>query len=161
EDDATPVSDAFTQQVRQALTNLHDKQGVKVKFIGYTDDAPLSERDARIYGNPLALSKARARRVALAMQEALGVASASVVSGGRGAAQPLASNDTGQGRSLTRRVEVEFSYDDPLQELSDEPQLCPGDAGDEIVTKVFDPPWGPIADLELTNGQANVPPGYA
>ena len=30
-----------------------------------------------------------------------------------------------QGRALNRRVEVEFWYDDPLQELPDEPQLCP------------------------------------
>src|SRR5262245_50397046 len=70
EDDQAPVSDAFTQQVRQALANLHDKQNVRVRFIGYTDNAPLSERDARIYGNALAMSKARARRVALAEQEA-------------------------------------------------------------------------------------------
>src|SRR5262249_35814857 len=72
DDDATPISDAFVQQVRQALVNLRDKQNVTVKFVGYTDDAPLGARDERIYGDHLALSKARARRVALAMQDALG-----------------------------------------------------------------------------------------
>src|SRR5262245_26352530 len=75
EDDTTPVSEAFTQQVRQELTNLRDKQNVKVKFIGFTDDAPLSDRDERIYGDSLGLSKARARRVALAMKEALSLPS--------------------------------------------------------------------------------------
>ena len=64
----------FIEQVRQALDNLRDKQNVTVRFIGYTDDAPLTGRDERIYGNHLALSKARAHRVALAMQEALGSA---------------------------------------------------------------------------------------
>jgi len=161
EDETTPISEGFTTQVRQALTNLRDKQGVTVRFIGYTDDAPLSERNERIYGNQLALSKARARRVALALQETLGLPTSAIESDGRGASQPLASNDTVQGRTLNRRVEVEFWYDDPLQELSDELQLCPGDAGDEIVTKVYDPPWGTIPALELVDGRPIVPPGFA
>jgi flagellar motor protein MotB len=161
EDETTPVSEDFIKQVRQALSNLRDKQNVTVKFIGYTDDAPLTGRDERIYGNQLALSKARARRVALAMQEALGIPSSATGSDGRGSSQPLASNQTAQGRALNRRIEVEFWYDDPLQELSDEPQLCPGDAGEEMATKVYDPPWGHLAELEITNGQPVVPPGCA
>src|SRR5262249_39847709 len=62
EDETIPVSEGFAQQVRQALANLKDKQGVTVRFIGYTDDAALTGRDERIYGDHLALSKARARR---------------------------------------------------------------------------------------------------
>src|SRR5712691_7796856 len=31
-----PISDAFIKEVRQALNNLRDKQGVTVRFIGYT-----------------------------------------------------------------------------------------------------------------------------
>src|SRR4029079_12286887 len=34
-------------------------------------------------------------------------------------------------------------------------------AGTEMVTKVYDPPWGPLAELELENGQPIIPPGYA
>jgi flagellar motor protein MotB len=161
EDETTPISEDFIRQVRQALSNLQDKQGVKVRFIGYSDDAPLTGRDERIYGDQLSLSKARAHRVALAMQETLELPSSAIESDGRGATRPLASNDTVQGRALNRRVEVEFWYDDPLQELPDEPQLCPGDVGEEIVTKVYDPPWGPIPALELDNGQPIIPPGYA
>src|SRR6059036_2744871 len=160
EDDTTPISEAFIQQIRQALSNLHDKQNLKVKFIGYTDDAPLTARDERIYGDQLSVSKARARRVALAMKESLKLSTSGIDSDGRGASQPIASNETVQGRALNRRVEVEFSYDDPLQELPDEPQLCPGDAGEEMVTKVYDPPWGPLAELELVSGQPIIPPGY-
>jgi flagellar motor protein MotB len=62
--------------------------------------------------------------VALAVQDALGLPTSAVESDGRGAALPVASNDTDQGRALNRRVEVEFWYDDPLQQLPDEPQVC-------------------------------------
>src|SRR5262249_31451752 len=68
EDETAPISDAFAKQVRRALDNLRDKQGVTVRFIGYTDDAPLTGRDENAYGNHLSLSKARAQRVALAMR---------------------------------------------------------------------------------------------
>jgi flagellar motor protein MotB len=161
EDETTPITEDFTRQVRQALANLKDKQGVTVRFIGYTDDAPLTGRNERIYGTQLSLSKARAHRVALAMKDALKLPTSAIDSDGRGATHPLASNDTEQGRTLNRRVEVEFGYDDPLQELPDEPQLCPGDAASETVTKVYDPPWGSIATIELADGQPIIPPGYA
>jgi len=60
EDENTPISDAFTRQVRQALDNLRDKRGVTVPIIGYTDDAPLTGLDESTYGNHLSLSKGRA-----------------------------------------------------------------------------------------------------
>src|SRR5213593_4893389 len=160
ESETIAVSEDFTIQVRQALSNLEDKQGVKVRFIGYTDDAPLTGRDESTYGNHVSLSKARAQRVALAMQDVLGLPASAIESDGRGASNPRASNETVQGRTLNRRIEVEFWYDDPLQELPDEPQLCPGDV-EEMVTRVYDPPWGSISTLELANGQPIIPPGYA
>jgi flagellar motor protein MotB len=159
--ETTPISDEFVKQARQALHNLRDKQNVAVRFIGYTDDAPLTGRNERIYGEHLSLSKARALRVALAMQEILELPSSAIESDGRGASLPLASNDTAQGRTLNRRVEVEFWHDDPLQDLPDEPQPCPGEFGEQMVTKVYDPPWGDLPDLELDKGQPIVPPGFA
>src|SRR6185369_5400205 len=72
-----------------------------------------------------------------------------------------ASNETAQGRKLNRRIEVELWYDDLLQELPEEPQLCPGDGVQEMATKVYDPPWGSIPPLKLENGQPIVPPGFA
>src|SRR5579864_5688829 len=159
-DENIPISDAFTRQIKEALDNLRDKHAVAVRFIGYTDDAPLTGRDQSTYGNQLALSKAMAHRVALAMQKTLGLPASVIESEGRGASRPVASNETAQGRALNRRIEVEFWYDDPLKELSDEPQLCPDDI-EETVTRVYDPPWGSIPNLELANGQPIIPPGYA
>jgi flagellar motor protein MotB len=147
------VDDDFIARVDQAFENLADKQNVVVKFVGFTDNVPLSGRTERIYGDDVGLSKARARRVALAVQDSLNLPTFNIQSDGRGSIRPLGSNATERGRALNRRVEVEFWYDDPLQELPDEPQLCPGDAGAETVTKVYDPPWGGIADIDFADGR--------
>src|SRR4029077_5713792 len=160
QDENVSIPDAFTKQVQQALNNLRDKQGVTIRFIGYTDDAPLTGRDESAYGNNLSLSKARAQRVALAMQKILGLPASAIESDGCGAPHPLASNATVQGRTINRRIEVEFWYNDPLQEMPDTPQLCPDDL-EETVTRVYDPAWGSIPDIKLENGQFIVPPDYA
>lgn len=160
DEDAGGIDERFLQQLRQALHNLRGKPNLTVKFIGYTDNIPLSGRPARIYGNHLGLSKARARRVALAVQDALRLPSAAVDSDGKGAALPVASNDTEQGRALNRRVEVEFWHDDPLAELPDEPQLCPDAAGAETVTRVYDPPSGAIKPVRFETGRPVLLPGY-
>jgi flagellar motor protein MotB len=154
------VPDDFVRQVEQALQNLRGEQNVTVKFIGFTDGAPLTGRSERIYGNHLALSKARAHRVALAVKDALDLPTASIASDGQGSGRPLAPNDTERGRALNRRVEVEFWHDDALQELPDDPQPCPGEAGAEVVTRVYEPSWGAIASLPIEDGDAQVPAGY-
>jgi flagellar motor protein MotB len=159
--EAINVDGVFVERVRQALDNLDDKENVVVRFVGYSDDAPLAGRTERIYGDQDGLSKARARRAALAVQDSLGLPTSVVESDGRGASKPLASNATPQGRMLNRRVEVEFWYDDPLQDLPDEPQLCPEDAGAEIVTRVYDPAWGDIEQIDFVDGTPVVPAGYA
>jgi len=128
------VTEEFLQQVRQALENLRGKQNVVVKLTAYTDNIPLEGRDKRIYGDPIGLSKAVARRVSLP--------NAAIESEGKGSSRPVASNDTQQGRALNRRVEVEFWHDDPLQDLPDEPQLCPDAPGAETVTRVYESPSG-------------------
>jgi flagellar motor protein MotB len=154
------VPEEFLQQIRQVLSNLSGKENITVKFIAYTDNTSLFGRDERIYGNQLGLSKAVARRVSLAVHDAQGLSNVAVESEGRGATRPAASNDTPQGRALNRRVEVEFWHDDPLQELPDEPRLCPEDAGAETVTRVYDPPEGGIDPILFENGNAVVPGGY-
>src|SRR2546429_9132550 len=94
------------------------------------------------------------------MKKFVGLPGAAIKSDGRGASHPLAKNKTAQGRTLNRRMGVNFWYDDPLKDLSDEPQLCPDDT-EETVTRVYDPPWGSIPSLEIENGQPIIPPGYA
>ena len=53
EEDTLNIDERFVDQIREGLINLGDKQNVTVKFVGYTDDVPLSGRAARIYGDHL------------------------------------------------------------------------------------------------------------
>ncbi len=154
------VPEEFLQQVRQAMNNLRGKQNPVVKIIAYMDNLPLEGRDRRIYGNSIGLSKAVARRVTLAVQDDLDLPNAAIESEGRGASRPIASNDSQQGRALNRRVEVEFWYDDPLQDLPDEPQLCPDAPGTETVTRVYHSVLGSIDPVLFQNGQPIIPAGY-
>jgi flagellar motor protein MotB len=154
------VPEEFLQQVKQALNNLGGKQNVVVKFIAYTDNLPLKGRDKRIYGDSVGLSKAVARRVALAVQDDLDLPNAAIEIEGKGASRPAASNDTQQGRALNRRVEVEFWHDDPLQDLPDEPQLCPDEPGAETVTRIYNSASGNIDPILFENGKPVIPDGY-
>ncbi len=156
DEDTTSVSDDFVSKVRQALINLGNKEHVIVKFIGYTDNLPISGRAERIYGDAVGLSKARARRAALAVQDALKIPTSAIDVEGKGAVSPIASNDTEKGRALNRRIEVEFWYDDALQEQSDEPQLCPEAAGSETVTRVYDSPSGGVKPILFADGNPDI-----
>ena len=154
------VPEEFLQQVRRAMTQLNSKQNLVIKFTGFADNIALKGRDKRIYGDPVGLSKAVARRVALAVQDDLALPNAAIEIEGKGASQPITSNNTQQGRALNRRVEVEFWHDDPLQDLPDEPQLCPDAAGAEIVTRIYHPSSGGIDPILFENGKPVVPIGY-
>jgi flagellar motor protein MotB len=155
------VPDDFLQQVAQAVKNFDSKQNLVIKSIAYTDNTPLKGRDKRIYGDAVGLSKAVARRVSLVIQENMGLPNGAIEAEGRGVSQPVAPNDTQQGRALNRRVEVEFWHDDPLQDLPEEPQLCPGAQGTETVTRVYEPESGGIDPILFVNGKPVVPPGYS
>jgi hypothetical protein len=89
-EEAPVVSDAFITDERQARENLQEQAERDDQLIGFTDNVPLSERNARIYGNHVTLSKARAHRAALTLQEALDLPPEAIISDGRGASTPVA-----------------------------------------------------------------------
>lgn len=147
----------FLDPIREALENLRDKQNVRVRILAHTSNEALSEREARIYGTALALTKARARRVALEVAEALDLPIDHVESDGLGARRPVASNATATGRALNRRIEVEFWHDEPLLELSDDFQVCPDAEGAETVTRVHVPSGGAFPLLPVEDGEIAIP----
>ncbi len=154
------VPEVFVQQIREALKNLRDKRHVVVRFVGYTDNLPLSDVEKRIYGDHVHFSAARARYVAQQVQDILSLPNSAVSSVGKGMKYPLASNATEKGRSLNRRVEVEFWYDDPFEQFTESPQACPDAAGSETITLTYDPPDGPIKPIYFQHGKPVIPPGY-
>ncbi len=155
------IPSEYIRQVREVLGNLRDKNNVVVHFVGHTDNLPLTDGAARIYRDHLGLSKARARRVALAVQEAVALPNKAISSSGKGGAYPVASNDTEKGRALNRRIDVEFWHDDPFQQFTAEPQSCPDSETAEIITLTYDPPTGPIKPIRFRDGTPVLPPGYS
>ncbi|MGB5395690.1 MAG: OmpA family protein, partial [Gammaproteobacteria bacterium] len=156
----TEIPAEFIRQIREVLGNLRDKNNVVVHFVGHTDNLPLTDGAERIYRDHTGLSKARGRRVALAIQDAMGLDNNAVSSTGKGSAYPVASNDTEKGRALNTRVEVEFWHDDPFQEFTAEPQACPDADVAETVTLAYDPPSGPIRAIRYKDGRPVLPEGY-
>jgi len=151
----------FINQIKEVMINLQGKDNILVRFVGHTDNLPLSDRQLRIYGKHSALSKARARRVSLGVADALGLPNTAVGSTGKGESRPVASNDTEKGRSLNRRIEVEFWHDDPFQEFLAQAQACPEKAASETITLNYDPPTGGIKAIRLEKGQPIIPPNYS
>lgn len=155
------VPDDFVRQISENLKNLSDKQNVVIRFVGYTDNLPLDDAEKRIYGDHINLSKARARYVMLDVQDKLSLANSAVSSSGKGLKYPVASNDTEKGRSFNRRVEVEFWYDDPFEQYTEDPQICPESAASETVSITYDPPTGPIRAIRFKDGQPIIPEGFS
>ena len=150
----------FIRQIQEVSANLRDANNVVVHFVGHTDNLPLTDGAARIYRDHLGLSKARGRRVALAVQEALALPYNAVSSTGKGSSYPVASNDTEKGRALNQRIEVEFWHDDAFQQFTAEPQSCPESESAEIITLAYEPPTGPIRAIRFQDGKPVLPPGY-
>lgn len=155
------VPDEFIRQIRETRQNLSDKKNLVMRFVGHTDNLPLSDAEKRIYGDHINLSKARARYVALEVQGRLSLANNAVSSSGKGLKFPVASNGTEKGRSFNRRVEVEFWYDDPFEQFTEDPQACPESAGSETVTLTYDPLTGPIKAIRFKDGEPVIAKGYS
>ena len=155
------VPDPFVRQIKETLNNLNDKQNVVVRLVGHTDDLPLDDAEKRIYGDHINYSKARARYVMLEVQNRLKLENAQVSSSGKGLKYPVASNGTEKGRSFNRRVEVEFWYDDPFEQFTEDAQACPESEGSETVTLTYDPATGPIRAIRFKDGVPVIPEGYS
>ena len=155
------VPTEFVRQISEALNNLSGKGNLVVRFVGHTDNIPLDDAEKRIYGTHVNLSSARARYVMLEIQDKLSLPNAAVSSAGKGLKYPIASNGTEKGRSFNRRVEVEFWYDDPFEQYTENAQACPESAGSEIITLAYDPPSGPIRTIRYKEGKPVIPKGYS
>jgi outer membrane protein OmpA-like peptidoglycan-associated protein len=96
--DSSNISADFYKVLDSVALVIKEYEKTYVDVVGHTDST-----GAEAYNQQL--SEARASSVARYL-ESQGVLGARIVSSGLGEAQPIASNDTAEGRSLNRRVEI-------------------------------------------------------
>jgi len=102
--------DAPTISVLEQLARTLSKEDVTAILVeGFSDTQPLLQ-NVPIAGNR-ELSQLRADNVARRLQEMTGLPESLFISIGRGAANPVASNNTPTGRAANRRVEVSINRD--------------------------------------------------
>jgi outer membrane protein OmpA-like peptidoglycan-associated protein len=96
--DSSNISADFYKVLDSVALVIKEFEKTYVDVVGYTDST-----GAEAYNQKL--SEARASSVARYL-ESQGVLAARIISSGMGEANPIASNDTAEGRSLNRRVEI-------------------------------------------------------
>ena len=97
------IPESYLDQLRQLLNEYRNKDSLRVRFVGHTDDEPLSPRAQAIYGDNQGLSDARATEVAQFVMEQLYLAPEMVETVGQADRQPIASNLNREGMALNRR----------------------------------------------------------
>lgn len=104
---STSLRSPYPEVVKKIAGALNGLAGT-VDVLGYTDDVPIR---SSTYPDNEALSAARAKRVADQLI-ADNNSNIQATPSGRGAADPVASNETAEGRQANRRVEVVFTPKD-------------------------------------------------
>ena len=78
----------------------------KIRIVGHTDDDPILSKNTRWYHSNWELSGARASAVARFFQKEIGIAPERMETMGLAFTQPIASNETKEGKAKNRRVEI-------------------------------------------------------
>jgi len=82
-----------------------NQQPYQIAVLGFTDNVPVGPKLAERYPSNWELAGARAASVVRVMQEE-GVPATQLVAVSRGETEPIASNDTEEGRAQNRRIDV-------------------------------------------------------
>ena len=91
------------ERVGKILLNAKDKA---IRIEGHTDNVPIGPELAKTYPTNWELSAARATTVARYLQEKIGIDPSFLSGTGYGPYQPIASNETEEGRAKNRRIEI-------------------------------------------------------
>jgi chemotaxis protein MotB len=101
------LNDAGKATLAKLAPVLKTLTGQKIDVKGFTDNVPIGPELRARFPNNVDLSKARAQSVA-DLLIAQGVPASIITVSGFGDAQPVASNDTPQGRARNRRVVMDI-----------------------------------------------------
>lgn len=97
------ISDRAGEVLSKVAKIINDYNQYEVLVEGNTDNVPISKTNIR---NNWDLSALRASSVVQALQNNYGVDPKRLTAGGRGEYNPVATNDTEEGKSLNRRTEI-------------------------------------------------------
>jgi len=100
EQDSTSVTARSEKDIKAFAQELKHRPNARLEIIGYSDNS--GDR-----GQNIIISEKRAKSVK-ALFERYGVASSKMTAIGKGDLNPIASNETAEGRAENRRVEVEL-----------------------------------------------------
>ena len=158
----------YAAQLQSVLASHSDKQNVRVRFVGHTDNERLSPATAAKYGNNQGLSESRARMVADVVAASLSLGGNQILTEGRGDTQPVASNASEAGMAQNRRVEIELIYDEVIDDTVEKTRAV-GDSCDAPAQVVDNSPSIEYVTRTLTNavepvrfssGKSQIPTGY-
>jgi chemotaxis protein MotB len=112
-----PVGKDVLKKVGDALKGYEDKI---IRVVGHTDNVPLAKSLQATFPTNWDLSVARATTVVRYLQE-VGVPPERMVPSGRGEYDPVAPNDTPEGRQKNRRIEIMLIDKSLVSEMSRPP----------------------------------------
>ncbi len=112
--DVKPAGLKVLKQVSDILKNVTDKQ---IRIEGHTDNVPIGAKIKERFPTNWELSTARATSVIRYLIENGGVGRANISAGGYADTRPVASNDTEEGRTSNRRIEIVL-YPKDLSEIA-------------------------------------------
>jgi chemotaxis protein MotB len=99
----TPAGKRILKKVGKVLKNV---EGRKIRVSGHTDNVPIHPKYTHKFPTNWELSAARAASVVRYFQEEAGLDPKDMEAVGRSFYQPVASNETKEGRDRNRRVEI-------------------------------------------------------
>jgi len=102
------------KKVGEALKGYEDKV---IRIVGHTDNVPISKAAQKVFPSNWELSVARATNVVHYLQE-VGIPPERMIASGRAEYQPVAENDTPEGRKKNRRIEITLVDRNAAQEAA-------------------------------------------
>lgn len=120
------ITDEYVRQVHEALERVEKLPGIrniKLKVTGHTDSSPITGKLKLTIADNWVLSRSRAERVGALLQKKLAdqLSKDMIVAEGKADTEPLASNATPEGKAFNRRVEVEVTYEKPVDSIVNVP----------------------------------------
>jgi len=100
----TTLSDEGHELIEELVQEIN-QQPYQIAVLGFTDNVPVGPKLAERYPSNWELAGARAASVVRVMEEE-GIPANQLVAISRGETEPIASNDTAEGRSENRRIDV-------------------------------------------------------